>query len=119
MWGFAARLVAVALVSGTAGYFVAQAQPAATRIELSARKFEFGQREVRVKKGQPVTLVLSGTDFVHGFSMPDFKVRTDVIPGKLTEITVTPDKAGKFHFLCDNFCGEGHDQMSGFLIVTD
>jgi cytochrome c oxidase subunit 2 len=75
--------------------------------------------EIRVVKGQPVTFVLSTPDFPHGFALPDFNLRRDLIPGKEVELTFTPDKAGKFHMLCDNFCGEGHDRMSGWLIVTD
>lgn len=46
-------------------------------------------------------------------------VRVDLIPGKFVEITLIPRKAGRFHYLCDNFCGEGHDKMSGMLIVPD
>ena len=89
------------------------------RIELTARKFEFGSAEIRVKRGQPVTLVLRAEDFAHGFSIPDFNVRSDFIPGKSVELTFTPDRAGNFVFLCDNFCGEEHDFMTGTLIVTE
>ena len=117
------RLALLASVSGCGGYWaawsVAQAQAPATRIEVDVRKFAFAPAEIRVKKGQTVTFVLSTTDFVHGFAIPDFNARADVIPGKPTEMTITPDKAGSFHVLCDNFCGEGHDKMSGFLVVTD
>ena len=86
---------------------------------MIAGKFAFVPGELRVKKGQSITVVLSSPDFVHGFSVPDFNVRADGIPGKTVEITFVADKVGKFHFLCDNFCGEGHDRMSGFLIVTE
>lgn len=91
----------------------------AHRIAVDARKFEFGPKEIRVRKGQRVTFVLTSPDFVHGFSVPDFNVRADGIPGKTVEITFVADKAGKFIYLCDNFCGEGHDKMTGFLIVTE
>ena len=89
------------------------------RIELTARKFEFGSAEIRVKKGQPVTLVLRAEDFAHGFSIPDFGARADFVPGRDIELTFTPDRAGSFVFLCDNFCGEEHDFMTGTMIVTD
>ena len=84
-----------------------------------AAKFAFGPKEIRVKKGQRITIVLTSPDFVHGFSVPDFNVRADGIPGKTVEVTFVADKAGKFIFLCDNFCGEDHDKMTGFLIVTE
>jgi cytochrome c oxidase subunit 2 len=91
----------------------------ARRIELAAKKFEFSATEIRVRKGEQVTLVLRTEDFAHGFSVPDFNVRADLVPGKAVEITFTPDRAGRFDFLCDNFCGEDHDHMSGFVVVTE
>ena len=39
-------------------------------------------------------------------------------PGRPVEVTLTPGKPGRFHYLCDNFCGDGHDRMSGILVVT-
>ncbi len=121
MHTLAARLFAVAATFGTIGYWaggLAQ-NTQATRIEVVAAKYAFSQTELRLKKGRAVTLVLSSADFPHGFSVPDFNVRADIIPGKSASVTITPDRAGKFPFLCDNFCGEGHDRMSGFLIVED
>lgn len=91
----------------------------ARRIELRARKFEFMPAEVRVARGRPVTFVVTSEDFVHGFNLPDFGVRRDLVPGMAVEVTITPAKSGRFHYLCDNFCGDGHDRMSGILVVAD
>ncbi len=52
-----------------------------------------------------------------GFNAPDFKVRTDIPPGKLMRVELTPDKAGTFTFFCDVFCGSGHEEMNGTFIV--
>ena len=89
------------------------------RIEMIAGKFAFEPKEIRVKKGTRVTITLTSPDFVHGFSLPDFNVRADGIPGKTVEITFVADKSGKFIYLCDNFCGEDHDKMTAYLIVTE
>ena len=89
------------------------------RVAVRASKFAFAPNELRMKTGQPVTLMLSTEDFVHGFSVPDFNARIDLVPGKTVELTLTPNRAGKFVFLCDNFCGDGHDKMTGTLIVED
>ena len=118
------RTAAVALAGGAAAslYLVSAASSAQApplRMAVEARKFEFGPKEIKVKKGQRITIVLTSPDFVHGLSMPDFKVRADGIPGKPVEVTFVADKVGKFIYLCDNFCGEGHDKMSGFLVVTE
>jgi cytochrome c oxidase subunit 2 len=117
-----ARLVFVAAVSAALGYVgggVAQQGERARRIELVATKYAFSQPEIRLQKGVPVTLVLSTADFPHGFSIPDLNTRVDLIPGKPVSVTLTAQRSGRFAFLCDNFCGEGHDRMSGFLIVED
>jgi cytochrome c oxidase subunit II len=122
-WHCRAAAAAAAVSAAAAPLYLvsapSNAQEPALRIELEAQKFEFGPKAMTVRKGQRVTIVLTSKDFVHGFSMPDFNVRADGIPGKTVEVTFVADKAGKFVYLCDNFCGEGHDKMSGFLIVTE
>ena len=40
-------------------------------------------------------------------------------PGKVTRVVFTPDKTGEFTFSCNIFCGSGHEDMVGRLIVTD
>jgi cytochrome c oxidase subunit 2 len=110
-------LAAAALLGAVGAYRATAAGP--ERIVVSAAKFDFSAAEIRVRKGRPVTLVLTSADFPHGFSVPDFGARVDLVPGKAVELTFTPDRTGRFVFLCDNFCGEGHDRMTGFLVVTE
>jgi cytochrome c oxidase subunit 2 len=88
-------------------------------ISIKAKKFEFTPGTITVKKGVPVVLELSSEDRVHGFNLPDFKVRTEVKPDGTSRVSFTPDKTGNFTFLCDVYCGEGHEDMSGTLVVTE
>jgi heme/copper-type cytochrome/quinol oxidase subunit 2 len=87
-------------------------------VKVSARKFVFTPAVLELRKGVPVTLELTTDDVFMGFNAPDFAVRADIVPGKTTRIRFTPDKAGTFPFLCDVFCGDGHEAMSGKLVVT-
>jgi len=87
-------------------------------IKVVARKWVFLPSDIALKKGEPVTFELTAPEVVMGFNAPDFKVRTDIIPGQVAKVTFTPDKAGSFTFLCDIFCGDGHETMHGTLIVT-
>jgi cytochrome c oxidase subunit 2 len=103
-------------ITGLAG-IVAAAVP--RPIAVKAAKFAFTPNEIRIRKHEPVVFVLTAEDFPHGFSLPDFKVRADFVPGKTIELNFVADKVGRFHLLCDNFCGEGHDMMSAWLIVTE
>jgi cytochrome c oxidase subunit 2 len=88
-------------------------------IKLSVKKFEFSLKEIHVKKGMPVVIEVTALDRLHGFNLPDFDVRGDVNPGQVTRIAFTPSKAGEFEFLCDIFCGEGHENVNGKLIVEE
>jgi cytochrome c oxidase subunit 2 len=113
----------VALLGGalTLGYLVAQsAQPPKARvIKITARKFTYDPPEVTVKKGEPVVLEFRTADVFMGFNLPDFKTRADIVPGRVTRVTLVPDKTGSFVFLCDVFCGIGHEEMNGKLTVVD
>ena len=88
-------------------------------IEVSARKFEFSPGEITVRKGQPVLMKLTSTDREHGFYLPDFGVNAKLKPGEVTRVNFTPGKTGRFPFACDVFCGSGHEEMSGTLVVTE
>ncbi len=96
----------------------AQAQDAPPRvIAVEAKRFRFTPEEIRVRKGEAVTLAFTAVDFAHGFFAPDFNLRADLVPGTVTKVALQAKDAGRFTFLCDNFCGEGHESMGGALIV--
>jgi cytochrome c oxidase subunit 2 len=91
----------------------------ATRtIKIEAKRFSFTPNLITLKKGEPVVLEVTALDFPHGFNIPEMNLRHDLIPGKAVPIALTPDRAGRFGFLCDNFCGSGHEQMEGTIVVT-
>jgi cytochrome c oxidase subunit II len=88
-------------------------------VRIVAKRFSYTPSEITLKKGEPVVLELVSEDRVHGFKLPAFKIRTDVRPNEVTRVPLTPDKTGTFTFACDVFCGEGHDDMSGTVVVTE
>ena len=81
------------------------------------QKFEFHPNKVTAKRGQPLVLVLTSEDRIHGFKMPDFGLRSDIVPGQETRVPLMPDKPGSFTFFCDVFCGDGHEDMDGTLVI--
>jgi cytochrome c oxidase subunit 2 len=87
-------------------------------IQLVAQRFHYTPAEFEVKAGRPVVLEFTALDFVHGFNMPDLKLRADLPPGTVTRVRFTVDKPGTYDFLCDNFCGDKHEEMSGRMLVT-
>jgi cytochrome c oxidase subunit 2 len=87
-------------------------------IPVVARKFVFLPNDIKLKKGETVVLEFTAPEVVMGFSLPDYKLRADIIPGQVSRVKFTADKAGTFPFLCDIFCGDGHEGMSGKITVT-
>jgi len=88
-------------------------------VQIMAQRFKFTPNEIVVKKGRPVVLEISSLDFVHGFNVPALKLRADLPPGQITRVRFTPERAGEYPFVCDNFCGEGHEEMHGRIVVVE
>lgn len=109
--------VAAVLLTGAGGIAVrAQGKPRV--IPIQARKFTYEPDVITLKVNEPVVFQLTTADVVMGFSVPDFAVRATIIPGRTVELPITPTKVGEFTFLCDVFCGSGHENMEGTLKVT-
>ena len=99
----------------------AQSQTPATPVEIkiTAKKFEFEPKTITVQKGKPVRLLITSADVPHGFKLEEFGINQQIKPNSTTVVEFTPDRTGRFRFACSVVCGEGHDDMTGELIVTD
>ena len=110
-------LGALLLGAGTIG--LRAAAPAEEQvIKILARKFTYSPNKLTVKKGVPVVLELTTADVLMGFYVPDFDIRADIVPEQVTRVRLVPDKIGTFTFLCDVFCGSGHETMNGTITVV-
>ena len=112
------RAGAMTSLAAALGIAVVAAQPTPRVIRVVARKFTYEPAEIMLKLNQPVVFELITADVVMGFSVPDFGVRATIVPGQTTSLAMTPNKAGEFIFLCDVFCGSGHENMEGTLRVV-
>lgn len=72
---------------------------------------------IRVRQGELVTLRLIAADSVHEFTLPAYGIKETVYPGDLTTLRFRAARAGEFPFLCTDYCGIGHWQMVGTLVV--
>jgi cytochrome c oxidase subunit 2 len=113
---FVSSLLASASLSGV---YQLSAQTAPQRIQIVAERFDFAPGEVTVKKGIPVTIVLSSKDVPHGVKFKDLNVVLNVKKGETKEVTFTPEKTGNFVGQCSVFCGSGHGAMTLTLHVTE
>jgi cytochrome c oxidase subunit 2 len=117
VWASAALLVIGA--AGALGIAALAATPNEKVISMSAMKFEFLPPTINLKRGEPVILELSSLDRTHGFKVPDLSLDVAVLSDTTVRVRVVPEKAGRFVFLCDNFCGDGHEDMNGVIVVSE
>jgi len=96
----------------------AKADNAPRVIEMTARRFAYEPNEIALKVGEPVVIAIRSLDFIHGMNLPELGIRLDLVPGRVTQLNLQPKTAGVIEFVCDNFCGDGHEQMHGRFIVS-
>lgn len=65
----------------------------------------------------PVKLLLRSIDVVHDFYVPQIRAKMDLMPGLVSYFWFIPTKAGDYEILCAAFCGIGHPQMRGKMVI--
>jgi cytochrome c oxidase subunit II len=60
---------------------------------------------------------LAATDVIHNFSLPNFRVKQDAIPGTITRLWFQAKATGTFEIACAQHCGVNHYKMKGLLMV--
>ncbi|MEL7187856.1 MAG: c-type cytochrome, partial [Pseudomonadota bacterium] len=75
--------------------------------------------EAHIPKDQPVKFLLRSKDVLHNFTVTQFRVKMDLVPGMNTFLWLTPTVNGRFEVLCEELCGIGHHTMRGAVIVED
>jgi len=79
-----------------------------------------GQHEINalhVPAGRPVQLTMISQDVFHSFSIPDFRVKREVIPGRYTTVWFQATEPGTYHIFCTQYCGTQHSGMIGEVTV--
>ncbi len=73
--------------------------------------------EVHLPVDQPVKINLRSKDVLHNFTVAQFRVKMDLVPGMVTFLWLTPTKIGEYEVLCEELCGIGHFVMRGKVFV--
>ncbi len=111
---------------GLTGFeFLKKVPPGAMTVRVIARqwswlfKYKNGIQdpELRVPVGKPVKLLLNSLDVIHGFYIPAFRIKQDVVPGMTNYLWFQPTQVGTFDIMCSQYCGLEHSHMLSKLIV--
>jgi cytochrome c oxidase subunit 2 len=79
-----------------------------------------GQHEINalhVPTGKPIQLTMISQDVFHSFSIPDFRIKREVIPGRYSTVWFEPTQVGVYHLFCTQYCGTQHSGMVGEVTV--
>jgi len=92
--------------------------PPGSDVYLIARLWEWWPI-LEFEKGASYRLHISSLDWLHGFSLQPENINIEVHPGYDMVLTVTPDRAGEYSIICNEYCGIGHHTMVGKLYVVE
>jgi cytochrome c oxidase subunit 2 len=73
--------------------------------------------ELVLPVNQPIEFKIQTKDVLHSFWVPQFRLKSDAVPGLTTAIRLTPDKVGRYEVVCAELCGLGHATMRQFVRV--
>ena len=75
-------------------------------------------KELHLPVGKQILLRMTSNDVIHSFWVPEFRVKQDVVPGRITELRVTPTLEGDYQVRCAELCGTAHYSMENDVVVS-
>ena len=74
--------------------------------------------ELHIPVGKQVLLQMTSTDVIHSFWVPEFRVKQDLVPGRITELHITPTREGNYMVRCAELCGTSHYDMEKPVVIS-
>ena len=97
---------------------VKQNEDGSLTVTMVAARYGFYPTKVEVPADTPVKFRVASADVLHGFHVPSTNAATMVVPGYISEVNTSFPKTGEYSFLCNEYCGLGHDSMWSRLVVV-
>jgi heme/copper-type cytochrome/quinol oxidase subunit 2 len=72
---------------------------------------------LRFPRRSQVTFYVTSQDVMHGFQIENHTINLELVPGQVARATVNFNRPGKYHIICNHYCGAGHHVMYGTIIV--
>lgn len=83
-----------------------------------AGRDDFVSAQLVLPVGRQVDLRLRSLDVIHGFSVPELRLKQNAVPGEVIHVHFTPTTPGEYAVLCTQVCGLGHYRMAATLRVV-
>jgi cytochrome c oxidase subunit II len=74
--------------------------------------------ELHIPVGKQILLRMTSNDVIHSFWVPEFRVKQDLVPGRITELRITPTLEGNYKVRCAELCGTSHAYMEKPVVVS-
>ena len=74
--------------------------------------------ELVLPNNQPILFRIRSKDVIHSFWVPEFRLKSDAVPGLTTKIRLTPNRVGQYQVVCAELCGIGHSTMRQLVRVV-
>lgn len=126
-WTFIPTLIVIVIFFyGFKGYLhMVVPPPNSYEVDVTARMWSYSFRypggeqsnELHIPINTPVVFVLSSDDVLHGFYMPVFRIKKDVVPGRYNKIWVKATMLGPYDLFCTQYCGQDHSSMRNHVVV--
>jgi cytochrome c oxidase subunit II len=120
-------VIYLAYIGGKSLGIIRRIDPNALQVKVVAGQWfwqfqypEYGvtTNELYLPFGRQVDLVMTSNDVIHSFWVPEFRVKQDILPGRTTELRITPTLIGEYKVYCNQLCGSGHAYMEASVLVV-
>jgi cytochrome c oxidase subunit 2 len=127
-WITAATVIAVGIFFyGLTGFKFLRALPAdSMAVHVTARQWSWlftydnGRKstDLVVPQGRDITLTMETLDVIHGFFIPAYRIKQDIVPGMKNHVWFRAENLGNFDILCTQYCGTEHSKMLATVYVV-
>ena len=120
-------VVILAYIGGKSLGVIRRIDPSAMKVKVISGQWywqyqypEYGvsSTDLYLPVGQQVELTMTSNDVIHSFWVPEFRVKQDLVPGRTTELRITPTLIGEYKVRCAELCGTRHAYMEGLVNVV-
>jgi len=107
---------------------IQRADPDAMVVKVTAQQWSWSfeypsygvtSTELHLPVDKQVLLQMTSRDVIHSFWVPEFRPKQDLVPGRITQLRITPTLIGNYKVRCAEMCGTSHAYMEQPVVVTN